>query len=212
MHYSTKKNDHNLPHDPFKAIVSPRPIGWIGTQNSDGIRNLAPYSFFNAISDKPYYVMFSSTGYKDSIKNIEETKVFSCSLATQNLFDKMNFSSVSAKYGVDEFALSGLTPEDGKYVKAPFVKESPAILECELWKVIDLPGSNRADLSGSYVVFGHVIGIHIDDSYIKDGLFDTRKAKPLGRLGYMDYGVINDGNIFSKRRPQLDPQGKIITE
>ena len=99
---------------------------------------------------------------------------------------------------MDEFALSGLTPEDGKYVKAPFVKESPAILECELWKVIDLPGSNRADLSGSYVVFGHVIGIHIDDSYIKDGLFDTRKAKPLGRLGYMDYGVINDGNIFSK--------------
>jgi len=115
LHYSTKKNDHNLPHDPFKAIVSPRPIGWIGTQNSDGIRNLAPYSFFNAISDKPYYVMFSSTGYKDSIKNIEETKVFSCSLATQNLFEKMNFSSASAKYGVDEFALSGLTPEDGKY-------------------------------------------------------------------------------------------------
>ena len=85
MHYSTKKNDHNLPHDPFKAIVSPRPIGWIGTQNLDGIRNLAPYSFFNAISDKPYHVMFSSTGYKDLIKNIEETKVFSCSLATKSI-------------------------------------------------------------------------------------------------------------------------------
>ena len=171
MYYKTEKNDHNLPHDPFKALVSPRPIGWIGTRNKLGINNLAPYSYFNAISDKPYFVMFASTGFKDSIKNIEETKVFTCSLATKDLFNKMNYSSASTKYGDDEFELSGLTPKDGKLVNAPYVDESPAALECELWKVIDLPGSNRSSLSGSYVVFGHVKGIYIDDKYIKDGLF-----------------------------------------
>ena len=93
-----------------------------------------------------------------------------------------------------------------------YVGESPAALECELWKVIDLPGSDRSNLSGSYVVFGHVKGIYIDDEYIKNGLFDTRKAKPLGRLGYMDYGIINDRNMFSKKRPLIDKDGKIIKE
>ena len=212
MYYKTEKNDHNLPHDPFKALVSPRPIGWIGTRNKLGINNLAPYSYFNAISDKPYFVMFASTGFKHSIKNIEETKVFTCSLATKDLFNKMNYSSASTKYGDDEFELSGLTPKDGKIVNAPYVDESPAALECELWKVIDLPGSDRSSLSGSYVVLGHVKGIYIDDKYIKDGLFDTRKARPLGRLGYMDYGIINDDNIFSQKRPQVDKDGNIIKD
>ena len=212
MHYNTEKNDHNLPHDPFKALVSPRPIGWIGTRNNEGTNNLAPYSYFNAISDKPYFIMFASTGFKDSIKNIEETKVFTCSLATEKLFDKMNYSSANTKYGQDEFELSGLTPKDGYFVNAPYVSESPSALECELWKVIDLPGSDRSNLSGSYVVFGHVKGIYIDDEYIKHGLFDTRKAKPLGRLGYMDYGIIDDSNMFSKKRPQMDKDGKIIKE
>ena len=212
MHYNTEKNDHNLPHDPFKALVSPRPIGWIGTRNKGGINNLAPYSYFNAISDKPYFVMFASTGFKHSIRNIEETKVFTCSLATKDLFNKMNYTSASTKYGDDEFELSGLTPKDGKFVNAPYVDESPAALECELWKVIDLPGSDRPNLLGNYVVFGHVKGIYIDEKYIKDGLFDTRKARPLGRLGYMDYGIVNDDNIFSQKRPQVDKNGNIIKE
>ena len=212
MHYNTEKNDHNLPHDPFKALVSPRPIGWIGTRNKGGINNLAPYSYFNAISDKPYFVMFASTGFKHSIRNIEETKVFTCALASKDLFNKMNYTSASTKYGDDEFELSGLTPKDGKFVNAPYVDESPAALECELWKVIDLPGSDRPNLLGNYVVFGHVKGIYIDEKYIKDGLFDTRKARPLGRLGYMDYGVVNDDNIFSQKRPQVDKNGNIIKE
>jgi len=212
LHYNTEKNDHNLPHDPFKALVSPRPIGWIGTRNKGGINNLAPYSYFNAISDKPYFVMFASTGFKHSIRNIEETKVFTCSLATKDLFNKMNYTSASTKYGDDEFELSGLTPKDGKFVNAPYVDESPAALECELWKVIDLPGSDRPNLLGNYVVFGHVKGIYIDEKYIKDGLFDTRKARPLGRLGYMDYGIVNDDNIFSQKRPQVDKNGNIIKE
>ena len=105
MHYDARKNEHGLPHDPFKAIVAPRPIGWIGSQNKKGQKNLAPYSYFNGVSDQPHYVMFSSNGLKDSLINAEETGVFTASLATSNLFDQMNVSSVPAKYGTDEFEL-----------------------------------------------------------------------------------------------------------
>ncbi len=209
MHYDARKNNHGLPHDPYKAIVAPRPIGWIGSQNLNGVRNLAPYSYFNGVSDKPHYVMFSSVGIKDSLKNIEETGVFTASLATHKLFEQMNISSVTADTKIDEFKLSGLKVRNAKYVDAPCVADSPAVLECELWKVIDLPHSNRKDNTGSYIAIGHVIGIYIDDDFITDGLFDIRKAKPLGRLGYMDYGIINSENIFSKNRPELDEEGKV---
>ena len=209
MHYDARKNNHGLPHDPYKAIVAPRPIGWIGSQDLNGTRNLAPYSYFNGVSDKPYYVMFSSVGIKDSLRNIEETGVFTASLATNDLFEQMNVSSVTVDTKIDEFKLSGLKVRKAKYVDAPCVADSPAVLECELWKVIDLPHSNRKDNTGNYIAIGHVIGIYIDDDFITDGLFDIRKAKPLGRLGYMDYGVINSENIFSKNRPELDDEGKV---
>ena len=211
MHYETKKNNHGLPHDPYKAIVAPRPIGWIGSQDINGIRNLAPYSYFNGVSDNPHYVMFSSAGIKDSLRNIEQTRVFTASLATYKLFEQMNVSSVAADTEIDEFKLSGLNVRKAKYVDAPCVADSPAVLECELWQVIDLPHSSRKDNSGNYIVIGHVVGIYIDDSYITDGLFNTRMAEPLGRLGYMDYGVINADNIFSKNRPELDNEGKLKT-
>ena len=209
MQYDARKNDHGLPHDPFKAIVAPRPIGWIGSQNKGGQKNLAPYSYFNGVSDRPHYVIFSSNGLKDSLVNIEETGVFTASLATAKLFNQMNISSVPAKYGIDEFELSGLTARRGNYVDAPCVAESPAVLECELWKVVDLPHSSRKNNSGNYIVIGHVIGIYIDDSYIKDGLFDFRLAEPLGRLGYMDYGIINSKNTFTKNRPTLSKDGEV---
>lgn len=209
MHYDTIKNEHGLPHDPFKAIVAPRPIGWIGSTNKSGIHNLAPYSYFNAISDKPHYVVFSSSGYKDSIRNIEETKVFTASLATEKLFDQMNNSSAPAKANVNEFDLAGLTPKIGKFVNAPYVAESPTALECKLWKVIDLPGNDRSKGTGNYVVFGHVVGIFINDEYIKDGFFDANSARALGRLGYMNYGVVGKENIVSKNRPQLDENGNL---
>ena len=211
MHYDTRKNNHGLPHDPYKAIVAPRPIGWIGSQDIDGVRNLAPYSYFNGVSDNPHYVMFSSVGIKDSLRNIEQTRVFTASLATYKLFEQMNVSSVAADTEIDEFKLSGLKVRKAKYVDAPCVADSPAVLECELWKVIDLPHSNRKDNSGNYIVIGHVVGIYIDDNFITDGLFNIRMAEPLGRLGYMDYGVINAGNIFSKNRPELDKEGKLKT-
>ncbi len=209
MHYDARKNEHGLPHDPFKAIVAPRPIGWIGSQNKEGQKNLAPYSYFNGVSDQPYYIMFSSEGLKDSLINVEQTGVFTASLATAGLFDQMNISSVPAKHGTDEFKLSGLTARQGSYVNAPYVAESPAVLECELWKVLDLPHSSRTENTGNYIVIGHVIGIHIDDSYIKDGLFDFKLAEPLGRLGYMDYGIINSKNSFTKNRPQINEEGKV---
>tara|TARA_B100000700_G_scaffold88548_1_gene99769 strand:+ start:32 stop:694 length:663 start_codon:yes stop_codon:yes gene_type:complete len=209
MHYDARKNEHGLPHDPFKAIVAPRPIGWIGSQNKEGQKNLAPYSYFNGVSDQPYYIMFSSEGLKDSLINVEQTGVFTASLATAGLFDQMNISSVPAKHGTDEFKLSGLTARQGSYVNAPYVAESPAVLECELWKVLDLPHSSRTENTGNYIVIGHVIGIHIDDNYIKDGLFDFKLAEPLGRLGYMDYGIINSKNSFTKNRPQINEEGKV---
>ena len=209
MHYDCEKNDHGLPHDPFKAIVAPRPIGWIGSKGNSGIQNLAPYSYFNAVADKPHFVMFSSVGIKDSVKNIEETGVFTFSLAVEKLFDGMNGSSAPAEYSVDEFKLTGLKFSQGKIVDAPYVKESPAALECKYWKTIDLPGSDRSKGSGTYVIFGKVLGIYIDDNYIIDGLFDASKARPLVRLGYMNYGVVGEENTFTKNRPELDENGNL---
>jgi len=209
VHYDSILNKHGLPHDPFKAIVAPRPIGWIGSISKAGVNNLAPYSFFNAVADKPHYVMFSSVEIKDSVRNIEETGVFTVSLAVESLFTQMNISSVPAKGNADEFILAGLTTKMGKFVNAPFVSESPAVLECTHWKTVDLPNADRTNKTGNYVIFGQVVGIYIDDFYIKDGLFDAALARPLVRLGYMDYGVVGKENTFSKNRPALDENGKL---
>ena len=167
MHYDTIKNEHNLPHDPFKAIVAPRPIGWIGSRSQTGVYNLAPYSYFNAIADRPHFVMFSSVDIKDSVKNIEETGDFTVSLATEDLFDHMNGSSVPAGSEIDEFELAGLKPQIGKFVSAPFVSEAAAALECKYWKTIDLPNVDRKLGKGNYVIFGQVVGIYINDKFIK---------------------------------------------
>ena len=209
MHYDTNTNDHGLPHDPFKAIVAPRPIGWIGTQSTTGVMNLAPYSYFNAVADKPYYLTFGSVGLKDSIVNIEQTGVFTASLCTEDVFEHMNGSSVASGPEVDEFALTGTTPQMGKFVNAPFVAEAAAAFECELYQVIDLPGCDRSQGTGRYVVLGRVVGTYINDKYIVDGRFDTRSARPLGRCGYMDYTVVQDSSMFEANRPQLDENGKL---
>ena len=209
MHYDTIKNNHNLPHDPFKAIVAPRPIGWIGSCSKAGNYNLAPYSYFNAIADRPRYVMFSSVDIKDSVKNIEETGEFTVSIATEELFDHMNGSSVPAGPEVDEFKLAGLNPKIGNFVSAPFVSEAAAALECKHWKTVDLPNVDRDKGTGNYVIFGQVVGIYINDKFIKDGLFNASAARPLVRLGYMDYGVVGSENTFTKNRPKLGKDGKL---
>lgn len=198
MFYETERNAHGLAHDPFKAIVSPRPIGWIGTRGRDGSINLGPYSFFNAVSDRPKIVMFSSSGHKHSVRNAEETGVFTASLASGDLARQMNESSAAVAYGVDEFALSGLTAVSGRLVDAPFVGEAHAALECRVTEILR-PKTLSGDESENYMVFGQVVAIHIDDAVIRDGRLDMALARPLARLGYMDYSEAS--TTFAMKRP-----------
>ena len=198
MFYDTAENRHGLPHDPFKAIVSPRPIGWIGTRAADGSLNLAPYSFFNAVSDRPKLVMFSSSGYKDSVRNIEETGEFTASFASRNLSEAVNATSAPAPHGESEFEIAGLTPVEGWLVRAPFVGEAFAALECRMTDIYRPKGLDGV-VSESYVVFGAVVGIHIRDEAIRDGRFDMATVRPLARLGYMDY--CDGGDVFEMMRP-----------
>lgn len=199
MFYSTDENNHGLKHNPFKALVAPRPIGWISSLSAKGEINLAPYSFFNGISDIPPFVMFSSAGHKDSLNNIEETGEFVCSLATYDLKDQMNMTSADVKPDVDEMALAGLTPAPSQLVKPPRVAESPVALECTFYQSIPLPGNEDPDREGYIVVIGRVVGIHIDESVVTDGKVDMAKLRLLARLGYMDYTVVD--NVFSMGRP-----------
>jgi flavin reductase (DIM6/NTAB) family NADH-FMN oxidoreductase RutF len=209
MFYDALENKHGLPHDPFKALMVPRPIGWISTVSANGQANLAPYSFFNAVAEKPHYVVFGSSGIKDSLANIEETKEFVCNIATYELRDHMNMSSASVPRGVDEFPLAGLTAIKSNLVKPPRVKEAAAAFECRLHQVMPLPGAGKYRQQ-YYMVIGMVVGIHIDDRFIKDGLIDTGAMKPIARLGYMDYAVVTPETMFSINRPDVDEQGKVI--
>jgi len=208
MHYDATGRNHGLKFDPFKALAVPRPIGWIATVDRNGVPNLAPYSFFNAVSDRPPVVMFASGGHKDSLRNIEDNGEFTCSLATYDLRDQMNMSSATVAPGVDEFALAGLTPAASTYVKPPRVAQSPAAFECRHWKTLEMP--RPADGTGEpfIVVFGLVVGIYIDDAFIKDGLVDTPSMKPLARLGYMDYSVLTPETVFSLNRPIATEDGR----
>ncbi|MEO1200321.1 MAG: flavin reductase family protein [Pseudomonadota bacterium] len=198
MFYDAVENAHGLKHDPFKALVAPRPIGWISSISADGVANLAPYSFFNAVNDRPHIVMFSSTGVKDSVVNIDATGEFVCNLATFDLKDEMNTSSAAYGSQVDEFEASGLETAPSKMVRPPRVKRAPAALECRHLETKRLTDLNGVPLQG-HVVFGQVVGIHIDDSLVSDGLVDITRARPIARLGYMDYAVVNE--VFAMPRP-----------
>ena len=194
-----------LARDPFKSIVAPRPIGWISTMSGAGVCNLAPYSFFNAISEDPHFVMFSSGGIKDSVRNIKETGEFVCSLATWDLRRAVNLSSVSVPYGVDEFPLAGLTAAPSTFVKPPRVRESPVSLECRVFQIVDLPAGQTSP--GHYVVIGEVIGIHLDDSVIKHGRVASADLLPIARLGGADYAVVRSEVVFALGRPTIGPDG-----
>lgn len=198
MFYETADNRHGLPHDPFKAIVAPRPIGWIGTRGRDGSENLAPYSFFNAIADHPKLVMFSSSGRKDSLRNAEETGVFTSSLVSRDLAEKMNLSSVDAPYGESEFDYAGIAMAEARMIHAPYVRDAFAVLECRVTDIFEPKGLDGAG-SGSHVVIGQVVGIHIDERVISNGRIDMALAAPVGRLGYMDYCCAAE--TFAMKRP-----------
>ncbi len=199
MFYDARKNDHGLPHDPFKALVAPRPIGWISSRSKAGVVNLAPYSFFNAIAAQPNLVMFSSQGHKDSVSNIEETGEFACSFVSKSLADKMNATSAPVESDVNEFSLAGLQEASGRLIDVPHVADSPAVLECRLLEVIPLNRYEGVETVYEMVI-GEVVGIHIQDAFIKDGLFDTKAAQALSRMGYMDYSAVE--NVFQLKRPK----------
>lgn len=199
MFYETGKRDHDLPHDPFKAIVTPRPIGWISSQDGSGHHNLAPYSFFNAVSDKPPIVMFSSDGMKDSASNAKNTGAFACNIATYALKDAMNATSAPLASGESEFVRAGLTPVPCKLVNAPMIAEANIVLECQTLEVKTLSDRHANEISYT-MVLGEVLGIHIADEFIRDGILDITAIKPIARLGYRDYAVINE--VFQLARPR----------
>jgi len=163
---------HGLPHDPFKAIVAPRLIGWVSTRSASGRLNLAPYSFFGAFATFPSIIGFCSEGRKDSIRNIEETREFVWNLATRPLAEQMNRTSAPVAPEVDEFGLSGLTPVAGRNVAVPHVGESPAALECKLLQIVQLHDLNGTPMD-NWLALGQVVGVHIQKAYLKDGRFDT---------------------------------------
>jgi flavin reductase (DIM6/NTAB) family NADH-FMN oxidoreductase RutF len=202
MFYDTRKNDHGLPRDPFKAIVSPRPIGWITSMSAKGEINLAPYSFFNAASDAPPIVLFSSEGRKDSLAFVEETKEFVCSLAVFDLRHAVVTSGIAFPRGINEMEQAGLAPAPSRLVRPPRVAASPCALECKLLQIVELN-----DLDGRpahrHVAFGQVIGVHIDDRFIKDGRLDTAAMQPIARCGYSDYAVVD--KVISIVRPRDVP-------
>jgi flavin reductase (DIM6/NTAB) family NADH-FMN oxidoreductase RutF len=200
MFYETAKNDHGLPRDPFKAIVVPRPIGWLTSISAKGEINLAPYSFFNAVSEHPPMVMFSSGGRKDTIAFVEETKEFVCNFANFALREAVSTSGTEFPRGVNEMIEAGLEGAPSRLVRPPRVAASPCALECKLLRIADL-----TDLDGRtsqrYVVFGQVVGVYIDDRFIKDGRLDTAAMQPIARCGYNDYAVVD--KVFPMLRPRL---------
>lgn len=186
------KDGHGLPHNPFTAIVSPRPIGWISSRGSMG-DNLAPYSFFNAIAYDPPQVMFCSTGAKDSVQNVRETGVFAVNLVALDMFDAMNATSGSYPIGQDEFDLAGVARAECQTIDCPRVAQSPATLECRVLDILTLKGT------ANFMVMGEVTGVHLRDDVLTDGYLDVTRFGLVARLGYKDYSVVRD--VFEKLRP-----------
>jgi len=198
MFYNALKNECPLPIDPFKALVSPRPIGWISSLSVDGTANLAPYSFFNGVCDGPPMVMFSSAGRKDTINNIEATGEFVCNLVTWDLREGMNVSSTGVGAQVDEFELAGLEKAPSSMVKPPRVAATPVALECRYTQTVPLLDVNGVAQNYTMVI-GQVVGVYIDDALIENERVQIAKAKPIARHGYMDYSVVTE--LFRLERP-----------
>ncbi len=203
MFYKTDQ-PHGLPHDPFKSCVVPRPIAWVTSMHPDGTINLAPYSFFNALASDPPLVMISFNGYhahggeKDTLANIKATGEFVVNMVPLALKDAMNVSTANVAHDVDELALAGLETEPAELVKPPRVREAPIHLECELQQEVALPCTLPDSINR--MIIGHVLGVHIRDEVLNDGLVDLTRIKPLARLGYMEYTAVN--NVFVMRRPK----------
>jgi len=201
-HFYEPSAGHGLAHDPFNALVAPRPIGWISSRSRDGVLNLAPYSFFNAFNYTPQLVGFASIGYKDSVRNIEETGEFGWNLATRPLAEAMNQSCAAVGPEVDEFQLAGLTPEPSRVIGVPRVKETPVSFECRLSQILRLTGADGTE-TDTWMVFGEVVGVHIARHLLKDGVYQTAAAEPILRGGGpADYFGISPDTFFQMYRPK----------
>ena len=198
MFYETAKNDHGLPYDPLKAIVAPRPIGWITTVSAKGEVNLAPYSFFNAFSTRPPIVGYSSEGAKDSVAFVEETREFVCNLVTYDLRDAMNATSAPLPRGTNEMEAAGIAAAPSRLVKPPRVADSPCALECRWMQTVQFEGLDGRKLN-RFLVIGMVVGVYIEDRFIRNGMVDTAAMKPIARCGYHDYALVDE--VFSLVRP-----------
>lgn len=203
IHYYEPAQGHGLPHDPFNAIVGPRPIGWIGSQGADGSVNLAPYSFFNAFCYTPPIVGFSTTGQqKDSLRNARETREFTWNLVTRDLAERMNATCAPVPYGTDEFALAGLTKAPSRLVAPPRVAESPVSFECKVSDIIDLKYHDGRPAQG-WLVIAEVVAVHIRKALLKDGIYDTFHSGVVLRAGGPSaYAEIQPENRFDLHRPR----------
>lgn len=202
IHSYEPRNGHGLPHDPFNAIVGPRPIGWISTQSAAGALNLAPYSFFNAFNYVPPIVGFASIGYKDTVRNVEETGEFVWNLATRSLAEAMNQSCAAVPPEVNEFELAKLTPQASTLVAPPRVAESPVAFECRRTQILQLQGLDGAQVP-TWLVLGEVVAIHIDKALLKDGIYDTAAAGHILRAGGpADYFTVGPEQLFKMYRPR----------
>jgi flavin reductase (DIM6/NTAB) family NADH-FMN oxidoreductase RutF len=201
LHYYEPANGHGLKHDPFNAIIAPRPIGWISSRNAKGHVNLAPYSFFNGFNYIPPIIGFSSTSRKDSIANIEQTGEFVWNLATMDLAKQMNATAAHVAPDVSEFNLAGLSEAPSKIVNVPRVAESPVSFECKLTQIIQLQDAGGNKVNG-WLTLGEVVAVHIDKALIKDGVYQTALARPIVRAGRKgDYFEIKPDAMFEMTRP-----------
>ncbi len=202
MHFYEPAAGHGLAHDPFNAIIGPRPIGWVSTQGADGSVNLAPYSFFNAFNYTPPIIGFSSTAAKNSLRNVRETGEFVWNLATRKLGAQMNTTSATAPYGIDEFELAGLEKAPSRLVAPPRVAASPVNFECKLTEIVQLK-SHKGEPVQAWLVLGEVVGVHIDRALIKEGVFDTFGAEIILRAGGPSaYAAIGPEARFDMARPK----------
>ena len=188
-----------MPHDPFKAIVAPRPVGWVTTIDGQGRVNLAPYSFFNAISSRPPMVFFSTEGWTDSARNVEENGEFVCNLVSRDLAEAMNETAAPMAYGENEMIRAGLAAAPSTLIRPPRVARAVAALECRKTAIIRLEGVDGKPLD-TWMILGEVVGVHIDPEFLKDGIFDTAAARPVARCGYAgDYAEVTA--LFQMTRP-----------
>lgn len=201
MYFYQPSQGHGLPHDPLNAIIGPRPIGWIASLDGSGQRNLAPYSFFNCFNYRPPIIGFASSGWKDSVRNINETGEFVWNLTTRDLAERMNETSASLPHGEDEFTRAGLTPAPSRIVSAPRVAESPVNFECRLSQCVQLTTAAGSPVE-TWLVLGEVVAVHIDESLLEEGIYQTARAQPVLRGGGPSaYFTITEAQRFDMRRP-----------